>query len=121
MAPNREKLLFFPLHFHWPLDVSVFASGGVRIKLNFLVVSRLALILDIGVCFPFQLVLPEYALHVFFNVLFLFAYQWGTLLLNLPLIIYHIHRCVLLLHTEEGILMCAKYVIRGLFLHPIIF
>lgn len=38
------------------------------------------------------LVLPEYILHLFYNVLFLFAFQFGTLLLNLPLIIYHINR-----------------------------
>ena len=40
----------------------------------------------------FQLVLPEYILHLFFNILFLCAFQWGTLLLNMPLIVYHIHR-----------------------------
>ncbi|UYV63264.1 CNIH1 [Cordylochernes scorpioides] len=38
------------------------------------------------------LVLPEYLLHIFFNVLFLFAGEWITLLLNLPLICYHINR-----------------------------
>lgn len=40
----------------------------------------------------FQLVLPEYGIHVFYNLLFLFGYQWGTLLMNIPLIAYHIHR-----------------------------
>merc|ERR1712203_746165 len=38
------------------------------------------------------LVLPEYLLHLFFNVLFLFAGEWFTLILNLPLIAYHVHR-----------------------------
>jgi len=38
------------------------------------------------------LVLPEYILHVLVNVLFLFAGEWFTILLNLPLIAYHIHR-----------------------------
>merc|ERR1712130_177125 len=38
------------------------------------------------------LVLPEYLLHLFFNILFLFAGEWFTLLLNLPLIAYHVHR-----------------------------
>merc|ERR1711992_213788 len=38
------------------------------------------------------LVLPEYFLHVFFNVLFLFAGEWFSLLVNAPLIGYHVHR-----------------------------
>merc|ERR1711990_255425 len=38
------------------------------------------------------LVLPEYILHVLVNVLFLVAGEWFTILLNLPLIAYHIHR-----------------------------
>ena len=38
--------------------------------------------------------LPEYILHVLVNVLFLFAGEWFTILLNLPLIAYHIHRFV---------------------------
>ena len=38
------------------------------------------------------LVLPEYILHIFFNLLFLFAGEWFSLCLNLPLIAYHIHR-----------------------------
>jgi len=38
------------------------------------------------------LVLPEYALHVFFNLLFLISGEWLSLLLNLPLIAYHINR-----------------------------
>jgi len=38
------------------------------------------------------LVLPEYGIHIFFNILFLFSWQLGTLLLNLPLIAYHIQR-----------------------------
>lgn len=38
------------------------------------------------------LVLPEYFLHTIFNVLFIFAGEWFTLFLNVPLIAYHIHR-----------------------------
>jgi hypothetical protein len=35
-------------------------------------------------------VLPEYFLHVFFNVLFLLAGEWFSLLVNVPLVGYHI-------------------------------
>ncbi|ODM92633.1 Protein cornichon [Orchesella cincta] len=38
------------------------------------------------------LVLPEYGLHMFFNVLFLFNGEWFSLVLNAPLIAYHVHR-----------------------------
>ncbi|XP_055546659.1 protein cornichon [Wyeomyia smithii] len=38
------------------------------------------------------LVLPEYALHVLFNLLFLFAGEWFSLVINVPLIAYHIWR-----------------------------
>ncbi|CAG2176885.1 unnamed protein product [Oppiella nova] len=38
------------------------------------------------------LVLPEYGVHLAFNVLFLIAGEWLTLLLNAPLIAYHIYR-----------------------------
>ncbi|XP_054723099.1 uncharacterized protein LOC129233043 [Uloborus diversus] len=38
------------------------------------------------------LVLPEYILHFFYTLLFLFALEWFTVILNLPLIGYHIHR-----------------------------
>lgn len=38
------------------------------------------------------LVLPEYALHVLFNLLFLFAGEWFSLAINVPLIAYHIWR-----------------------------
>lgn len=38
------------------------------------------------------LVLPEYIIHMFFNLIFLFAGEWLTVILNLPLIAYHIHR-----------------------------
>lgn len=41
----------------------------------------------------FQLVLPEYILHIFFNLLFLFAGEWFSLCLNIPLIAYHVYRC----------------------------
>lgn len=38
------------------------------------------------------LVLPEYAIHMLFNLLFLMAGEWVPLLLNMPLIAYHVHR-----------------------------
>ena len=40
------------------------------------------------------LVLPEYILHIVFNVLFLMAGEWFSLALNAPLIAYHVHRSV---------------------------
>ncbi|XP_063700510.1 protein cornichon [Culicoides brevitarsis] len=40
------------------------------------------------------LVLPEYFIHILFNVLFLFAGEWFSLLLNAPLIAYHVYRYV---------------------------
>lgn len=42
----------------------------------------------------FQLVLPEYLIHVFFCVMFLCAAEWLTLFLNLPLLAYHVWRFV---------------------------
>ena len=51
----------------------------------------------------FQLVLPEYFLHFLFSFLFLCAFQFGSLLWNLPLVIYHIRRWV----TADGCLLCA--------------
>ncbi|XP_013385806.1 protein cornichon homolog 1-like [Lingula anatina] len=39
------------------------------------------------------LVLPEYGIHALFTILFVFAWQWGTVLLNVPLIAYHVNRC----------------------------
>lgn len=41
----------------------------------------------------FQLVLPEYLCHLTFNVLFLFAVQFGSLAWNVPLLAYHAYRC----------------------------
>ncbi|XP_012286316.1 protein cornichon [Orussus abietinus] len=38
------------------------------------------------------LVLPEYGLHIFFNILFLISGEWLSLCLNIPLIAYHINR-----------------------------
>ncbi|GFO17082.1 cornichon protein [Plakobranchus ocellatus] len=38
------------------------------------------------------LVIPEYAIHILFTVLFLLAGQIGTVIFNLPLIVYHIKR-----------------------------
>jgi len=40
----------------------------------------------------FQLVIPEYLLHLLFNILFMAAGEWFALCLNLPLIAYHINR-----------------------------
>merc|ERR1711899_68458 len=40
------------------------------------------------------LVLPEYILHIFFNVLFLVAGEFFSLFLNVPLIGYHVHRYI---------------------------
>lgn len=42
--------------------------------------------------FLFQLVLPEYLLHLLINLLFLLSGEWFSLMINLPLILYHIHR-----------------------------
>ena len=38
------------------------------------------------------LIIPEYATHILINVLFLLAGEWLTLILNIPLIIYHINK-----------------------------
>ena len=38
------------------------------------------------------LVLPEYIVHLFFNLLFLLSGEWISLLINMPLIAYHVHR-----------------------------
>ncbi|CAG7834995.1 unnamed protein product [Allacma fusca] len=38
------------------------------------------------------LVLPEYGIHAFFNILFLISGEWFSLLLNAPLLAYHINR-----------------------------
>ncbi|KPI92914.1 Protein cornichon [Papilio xuthus] len=38
------------------------------------------------------LVLPEYLLHLLINLLFLLSGEWFSLFLNVPLILYHIHR-----------------------------
>lgn len=40
----------------------------------------------------FQLVLPEYLLHLFFNILFALSGEWLALFFNIPLIVYHIKR-----------------------------
>jgi hypothetical protein len=39
-----------------------------------------------------NLVLPEYLVHLSFNILFLFAMQFGSLAWNMPLIAYHVYR-----------------------------
>ncbi|XP_023025351.2 protein cornichon [Leptinotarsa decemlineata] len=38
------------------------------------------------------LVLPEYLLHIIFNILFAAAGEWFSLCLNIPLIAYHVNR-----------------------------
>ncbi|KAG1654510.1 Protein cornichon 1 [Nymphon striatum] len=38
------------------------------------------------------LVLPEYLLHLFFTVMFLFAGEWLTFILNAPLVAYNVNR-----------------------------
>jgi len=38
------------------------------------------------------LVLPEYGLHILFTVLFLSAFEWVSVVWNLPLIAYNINR-----------------------------
>lgn len=38
------------------------------------------------------LVLPEYGIHVFYNLLFLWAGEWITVCLNIPLIAYNVYR-----------------------------
>ncbi|VEN51261.1 unnamed protein product [Callosobruchus maculatus] len=38
------------------------------------------------------LVLPEYLLHLLFNLLFAVAGEWFSLFLNIPLIAYHVNR-----------------------------
>ncbi|XP_037959777.1 protein cornichon [Teleopsis dalmanni] len=38
------------------------------------------------------LVLPEYILHIFLNILFLFCGEWISLCINIPLIAYHVWR-----------------------------
>lgn len=38
------------------------------------------------------LVVPEYLLHLFFNILFAASGEWFSLCINLPLIAYHINR-----------------------------
>lgn len=48
--------------------------------------------IDISSFFSLQLVIPEYLLHLFFNILFLLSGEWFSLLLNIPLIAYHVFR-----------------------------
>jgi len=42
--------------------------------------------------FCLQLVLPEYAVHMFYVFLFIWSGEWITVLLNLPLIAYNVYR-----------------------------
>jgi hypothetical protein len=54
-------------------------------------------------------VLPEYLLHLFFNVLFLCSGEWLTLALNAPLIGYHVHRSD---HPQYGLTGPCRYLKR---------
>ncbi|XP_005816078.1 protein cornichon homolog 1 isoform X2 [Xiphophorus maculatus] len=47
------------------------------------------------------LVLPEYLIHFFFCVMFLCAAEWLTLVLNLPLLAYHVWR-----YTSRPVMSC---------------
>lgn len=38
------------------------------------------------------LVLPEYAIHILINIFFLIAGEWTSLILNVPLIAYHVYK-----------------------------
>jgi protein cornichon len=38
------------------------------------------------------LIIPEYGIHFIMNVLFLIGAEWITLLINMPLIAYHINK-----------------------------
>ena len=40
----------------------------------------------------FQLVLPEYLIHIVFNFIFMLAGEWFSVILNVPLIAYNINR-----------------------------
>ena len=59
------------------------------------------------------LVLPEYILHILFNVLFLFAGEWFSIALNAPLVAYHIHR----LYRELNVLHYRGHQENYVFLH----
>ncbi|XP_014255588.1 protein cornichon [Cimex lectularius] len=48
------------------------------------------------------LVLPEYLLHMIFNVLFLLSGQWFSLCMNIPLIAYHVMR-----YKNRPVMSCA--------------
>uniref|UniRef100_A0A5S6R1G7 Cornichon n=1 Tax=Trichuris muris TaxID=70415 RepID=A0A5S6R1G7_TRIMR len=38
------------------------------------------------------LIIPEYGMHLFFNILFLFSMEFFSLAINIPLLAYHIHK-----------------------------
>ncbi|CDW52044.1 DnaJ and RRM 1 and Cornichon domain containing pr otein [Trichuris trichiura] len=40
------------------------------------------------------LIIPEYGMHLFFNVLFLFSMEFFSLAINVPLLAYHIHKYI---------------------------
>ncbi|XP_077285165.1 protein cornichon [Arctopsyche grandis] len=38
------------------------------------------------------LVVPEYTLHIIINILFLLSGEWFSLIINIPLLVYHLNR-----------------------------
>lgn len=65
---------------------------GIPNNHAFEIIFELSKFTVINHTFLFQLVLPEYILHILFNVLFAASGEWLALCLNIPLIAYHIKR-----------------------------
>jgi Cornichon protein. len=57
-----------------------------------------------------QLVIPEYLLHLLFNILFIASGEWLALCLNLPLIAYHINRYGLFYHFTLTSILYSSYI-----------
>lgn len=74
--------------------VSEFRNGSKWIIIYFIKFEnqRLSQCMNFLLIWSRQLVIPEYLLHLVFNILFLFAGEWFSLLLNIPLIAYHVFR-----------------------------
>lgn len=81
LNPVRFVIFYALLHIHYPFSI-----------------------LNHSFIYSIQLVLPEYAIHIFFNLLFMFSGEWVTLVFNIPLIAYHIHRYVLQMLPRFGFL-----------------
>lgn len=69
-------------------------SAIFSIRLRWCAVFRVYKLQMTHIALMFQLVIPEYLLHLVFNILFLLAGEWLSLLLNAPLIAYHVFRWV---------------------------